>query len=309
MAFRESTSENGEDLEALRHPEKLCIVTTTLYPLFESTNETDAAKVQTVRGKLAIDTFSRALEKGYQLEVCDQGSSRQFLTALESIGVHVVSSESEGRAPRKRLLYRLAQNTPSVEAIVWIEPEKVDMLSDDCIARCVEPILKGEADVVMPTRTQASLNTYPPYMVNAETISNEKCNALLRKHKLVDEDAPGIDHFFGPRMFANKPGIVDIFCEEYALKGEKETAFFGLMDPDIYSNSSYLPVVRALQEGQSVQQVSIDFHYSEAQRNIEMMMSPTFEKYRQKQRINIVAGIMELLRLSQDRESRLKRLQ
>lgn len=297
----------GSDLEALRHPEKLCIVTTTLYPFFESTDQTnDAAKVQTVRGKLALETFTVALQKGYKLEVCDQGSSSAFLHALQSIGVDVVRSESEGRAPRKRLLYRTAEKLPNVEAIVWIEPEKVDMLIDDCIARCVEPILKHEADVVMPRRTQASLETYPSYMIASELIANQTCNALLRKHALLTRD-DSIDHFFGPRMFANTPELLDIFCEEYGVKGDPKTAFFGLMNPDIYLNSSNFPIIRALQEGYRVQNVPIDFQYPAAQRDIEMEMSPSFETYRQKQRINIVAGMMELFRLSQGKESRLER--
>lgn len=305
---KEKHSENGQNLEAIKHPEKLCIVTTTRYPLFGSDAGTDAATVDNVRGTLALETFRSALKKGNQLRVSDMGSSPLFLEELKKLGVEVATGQSASRAECKRLLYRSAQEIKNVEAVVWIEPEKADMIEDVCMARCVEPILTHKADVVMPTRTQESWSTYPDYMMESEVIANEKCNALLRKNNLLKTGSPDIDHFFGPRMFANKPEIVDIFCEEYALDANQNSAAHTLMNPDIYSNSSYLPVVRALQEGYTVETVPIDFHYPETQRAIEGTMSSSFKKYRQKQRINIVSGMMQLFRLSKGQESRLKLL-
>jgi len=201
---------------------RIGIATATYYPKWYPTteeNDTAAPSVDKIRGDLALETIAEIKNGGYKGVVVDGGSSAAFLAAAEAIGVTIEAEEEEGMSASRRQAFAAVSKIPGVEAICWTEPEKVSMVRD-CIDGPAQMVLDGETDIVVPTRDNAGLQSYPDYQVKFEQQSNKLWNGILRRHDLMSDDSPDLDAWIGPRIFKNTPEMLELFQRKYQFASD-----------------------------------------------------------------------------------------
>lgn len=97
------------------------------------------------------------------ISVIDGGSSPDFLAALNQLKLKgnliwqkekpETSEERQkrggGQGMSRRQAAEIAENTPGIKVIMQTEPEKISMIGD-WLRTAAQPILHGEADIVIP---------------------------------------------------------------------------------------------------------------------------------------------------------------
>jgi len=278
-------SESQLSPELIKDPHSIVIVTPTYYPQWYEGKPQQPLTSDKLRGDLALKTLSTALNQGYQIALVDSGSSEEFRHTLARRGITFKIQERKGLGVARRQALEIAQNLQGVKVICQIEPEKVSMVTD-CLVLASSPILKDEADIVVPKRTDLGLSTLPPYQAHSEQRANQIYNQLLRKHHLLGKDDPDIDFWFGTRVFANRPEIVDLFKKQYKFS-PAETALHKIIQPDAYSNPQFFPVVEALHSSLCVKSVEVPYEHPKEQTEFEEG-NPEFDRKRDIQRKAII---------------------
>ena len=244
-----------------------------------------------IRGDLAIQTLIKAVEQGYQVALVDGGSSPDFTAKVQSFGIHAIPQENKGMAASRRQVLNAASSFDQTHVIAWVEPEKVGMMD-------VLSILKGrmiteEADMVIPSRTEAGYNSYPQQQAKSEKQANRFFNKVLRVVRLFPEKYPDLDAFFGPRVFRNTPEMLELFTAIYDLKDHSKLA--GKVKPDNYLNATFFPIVLALARGKKVIGVPVDYMHPSRQTVFENG-KPEFEQKRTDQKWDIIRGTVDFAR-------------
>lgn len=270
---------------------RVAIATTTFYKDWLPSQSATSMNADQIRGDLAIEAIKVAVEKGYQLAVVDGGSSAAFKDALSVLGIRVIDQEEKGMSASRRQVFQEAAILRGVDAICWTEPEKISMVEN--LGKAVKPILEGRADIVVPTRTAESYKTYPEQQVKSEQKANHLFSEVLRLTGLLPIDNPDLDTFFGPRVFRNEPEIVQLFTRQYQLKDDSRLST--IVKPDSYLNSTFFPIILALEEKKRVMSVSIDYHHPQSQTNFEKR-NTEFEAKWVTQKQDIVSGAIQLAR-------------
>lgn len=274
-------------------PQSIAIATTTFYPTW-GPGETESLSPDKVRGDLALDTIREALRKGFQVCVVDGGSSKGFRNAVSELGVGIVSEEEKGMSGSRRQTIETASYLEKAKVICWTEPEKVSIVRD-CLPEAAMPILRGEADIVVPSRSDESFATYPKYQVKFEKRANRLWNNILRSRGLLPEDSPDIDAWVGPRFIRNHPLIIDLFLKRYsAVKGERKLD--EITDPELWPDATFLPLVAALKQGYRVKSVQVPYRHPEVQTTTEED-SESFRRKRDVQRKNIIVSTIHYIRM------------
>jgi glycosyltransferase involved in cell wall biosynthesis len=290
--------------------ERVGIATTTQHrgwqPIEAVPLEERATNTDLVRGDLSLATITEALNQGYNVVVVDGGSSDAFLEALASTGA-IVQAESKtdpGMSGSRRQAFK-AVSKLAVKVICWTETEKLSMVRD-CLAEPVRMILDDEADLVIPSRDDEAFATYPDYQVGFEKESNFFWNKILRRHGLMDVDAPDLDAWIGPRIFKNQSELVDLFLNKYAFardRGRTEGKKLAKDSPDLWSNAIFLPVMAAMAKNYRVAGVNVPYRHPEAQTRNETD-SPKFLEKREKQQRSILTTTVHFARLLESGHSR-----
>ena len=136
--------------------QKIAIVTTTLYEL-ENLN---------FRKGFAEKTIKESINEGFKIIIADGNSSDSIKQEFKDLGAEIIRQE-KGLGNGRRQVIRKAYEE-GYEAIAWIEPEKYSLVQE--IRKTAMPILKGEADLVIPQRK--SLLSYPDFQQHAENFGN-----------------------------------------------------------------------------------------------------------------------------------------
>ena len=126
--------------------------------------------------------------------------------------------------------------------VAWQEPEKIDMLRHYKVF--VDPILKNEADMVIPRRTDFSLSTYPAEQVLSEKLLNHYAWLLSGKKLALDLGS-------GVRVF--KTALAHFF-EDY--------------DGAIW-DTLVIPVIRAVKANCRIESIGINYIHPRKQKEIE----------------------------------------
>jgi glycosyltransferase involved in cell wall biosynthesis len=198
--------------------------------------------VMDVRAQLAIQTVRALREHGYGVVVVDGGSPSELTTTLRELNAHVEAEETRGMgASRRQALTRAGEIAGPDGIVVWMEPEKLGFV--DQIYAAVHPIIRGEADLVVPARR--SLASYPPEQQHAEQIGD-----------LAFEYLTGIklDPWFGPRVM-NQAALTH-FLNYDGKYGDKWDSIF-------------VPVLRAVAVGLRVVSVEVDYTHPAEQTKAE----------------------------------------
>ncbi len=211
------------------------VLTTTFY---KSRSET--------RFHLACQLIGNTVGAGYDVLVVDGSPDPAVGQALKKIGANVHPQKTQSMGGSRRELFRLAVNAnngwqPGI--FVWTEPEKVDIVRS--IPKITAPLECSEADIVIPSRTQGSWESYPGFQV----VSEQKANATY-----LEVTGKSFDPMFGPVAFSSK------VAECFALCNPTEQ--FGATDGYI----QHFAPLTAMKEGYKVISVPVDFYYPLVQR-------------------------------------------
>jgi hypothetical protein len=153
--------------------------------------------------------------------------------------------------------------------LAWMELEKLSYLRDENILRAGLPIVRGEADIVVPKRNRVLFqDSYPPFQVASEDRGNRMFNTLLRRVGLRDQEDEDLDVWFGPKLFINDPKIVEHFMLKYNFN-KRGLDIDHDIEPELWANAIFLPIVNALRAGLRIQSVEVPFEYPPKQKAIE----------------------------------------
>src|SRR3989344_480788 len=292
-------------LETEIRPEAIAVTMTTSYPNWYSGSPRSVADTDKIRGDLGLELIRKAADKGYRVVLADTGSPEEFRSEVLSLPVKLLERKADGtRAKGRKLAIQTASTTEGIKAIVRTEPEKTSLL--DSVSGIVLPILRGQADIVIPKRRiedfQASC---PPYMFESETQANRRYNKILRDFNMLEEGDEDLDIFFGPTVIGNKPEVIALFLEEFAYDPDttvpKEVRKY--VSPDDFSNSQMYAVVKALELGMRVKSVEIPFAYPPSQRENEMVNMDKFKNKRKTQKWSILDELVLFIRYLRDPDS------
>lgn len=216
------------------------IATTTFY---KSTDE--------LRFKLACQLVKKANEAGYTVIALDGSPDKSIKSELEKRGALVYTQTATGMAGSRRELFSYVRQLfdswyidPKNEniAIVWTEPEKVDII------RHVPELLRGGAPIVIMGRTEESWMSYPTFQVASERLANTVYQKLFNF-----SDA---DPMVGPVAFTYE--FIDLFTNCNPEKYGSKTGYIQHIVP-----------LEAMASGGKVVCVPVDFMYPPEQREEE----------------------------------------
>ncbi len=217
--------------------DKLVVVTSTYY-----------TEENSVRFKLALKALGNLCGQGYLVVVVDN-SSPVIRQQLQSLGVVVESQAVEkctlGEVRRQALKLALKTAGPDLKAVLWIEPEK-DFAP--YVKTVTQPVISGEAQVVVPSRTEDGWSSYP-----VSQQSTEKSQNLASK--VFTNEA--FDVSFGPVVYS--PDAVRKYLLQQPLRVEI---------PDTYV-LQFMPTYIATLEPGTVRSVPVAFRYPKEQHDAE----------------------------------------
>jgi hypothetical protein len=231
--------------------------------------------------------------------VVDGGSSSEFLDRLREIGVEPIEQKEGGMSASRRQVFNEASSLEGAEVICWTEPEKVDIINH--LQQAATPVLEGEADIVVPARTEAGFDSLPPAQAKSEKKYNRLYNKVLRSTGLLEKSEPDLDSYFGPRIFKNDPQILNIFTRKYKLK--EASRLEGIVKTESYSNTTFFPLMIALEKGLKVKSVPIEYRHPEEQTEQETG-DVSFDDKRKNQGHDIVRGAIQMARYLIDNPQR-----
>lgn len=250
-----------------------------------------------VRGDLILYTLRFASGIGYKVVVVDGGSAKTFVqTAKRIAGVKVLQAKIPKRSPNRRRAIFEASKIEGVKAIVMTELEKVSVVTD-CIEMIVNPILKSDADLVVPKRELSLFKkSVPDYMFESEVEGNLLYCEALRANGLLKVDEEDLDVFFGVRVFRNDKKLLKSLLSHYESHPFDSILQSKLFDVEEYSNGQFFPVVKALQKRKKVISVTIPFVYPVTQMENELKgQREQFVLKRNYQRLTILVELLHFL--------------
>lgn len=275
------------------NPKLIAFAIITYYPKWYNGKLKSLSHTDKIRGDLALEFIKKTISNGFHLVVVDGKSSRSFKKLLKNFSnIILIRKLSPKRSPAKRQAFKAASKIAGVKVIIACEGEKVSIL--DNVKPIVEPILKNEADIVIPKREESLFKlTYPDYMYESEKEGNVLYNEQLRLNNLTNKY--DWDLFFGPRVFSNNPKVLSLFLKKFHFQKDQKS-LEGYFDPEEYSNALYFPVVIGFQRKFRIESIEIPFSYPKLQKMNETIGAKEFfiEK-RQNQRIATLLHLMYLL--------------
>ncbi len=291
----------------IMNPRQIAVCTTTFYPSWQPgfvdteqlLKKGDRAVAESkIRGDLALETVHAILRKGYALALVDGANGSAFQQALTEQGIPFAEEAARGMSASRRQAFDMAYGDPNIQAVVWMEPEKVGMVEE--IEHCAEPILCDKAAIVIPGRTEAGWGSLPTYQRDSEREGDRVFNDKLHRAGLLPKTEE-LDVYFGPRIYSAKEGcraqLLDILHRRYSFTKRPEVPLHAVVNPGSYSEATFFPPVAALQEGLVVQSVPTNFVYPEQQRILEE--HPPFAEgqngYRTKRKAQLVGILTELV--------------
>lgn len=242
----------------------LAIFTTTLYK--------DDAEVTRVRKELTFEALARASRLGVDVVVVDGGSEQEFLEKLKEFGNVKTIPEpprvtmGEGR----RVGLREAMKYASKPYFLWIEPEKTGLIEADNLEMLLRPLREGEADIVVPKRSEAGMRSLTDKQRWFESRANSRATRIMYGQDPSGKDDPEgfgeevLDLWFGPKAF-NRQGAEEFLNYQARPGGDRWDAII-------------VPVINAFKKGLRVVSVKVDFAYDERQTKSELGNKVMFQK-------------------------------
>jgi hypothetical protein len=278
-------------------PSEVAVVGITYQPKWYAGPLKSIKHTDKIRGDLILYSSKFAAGVGHKVVLVDGGSAKTFVSELKKIpGVKLFQSKVPKRSPNRRKAIFEASNIEGIKAIVMTEIEKVSLITD-CMSLITGPILRGEADVVIPKREEGLFKkSYPDYMFESEVEGNLMYNEALRANGLLSSHQDDLDVFFGARVFKNEPKMLKYLLSKYEAHPFDSLIEHKLFNLEEYSNAQFFPVVKALAKGFKVVSVTVPFVYPEKQKENEQVgEKELFLLKRRYQRLTIIIELMHFL--------------
>lgn len=275
------------------------ISTISYYPKWYKGELKNLKDTQKIRGDLALKLFHQVNKADYQLVLVDGGSAADFIQELSQFkSLKLIQHKHPKRSPLRRQAIKAAAKLSKVRVIVMTEPEKVDLIKS--IPKIVEPILESKAEIVVPIRENKLFkSSFPKFQYQSEIKGNQDYNKLLRNKKILKSFHPDFDWFFGPKALVNQSQTLKLFLERFESQNSHLPKKYRLFDAEDFSNTVYLPVVRALKQGVAVESIEISFTYPLLQQKNEISTSKTeFKVKRTAQRLILLSDLRQFLALA-----------
>lgn len=273
----------------------VAIAAITSYPRWYRGKLRSITHTDKIRGDLALEMVKISKEFGYQVIIVDWQSPKTFCKQFNSIPeVALIRRRSEKRAVGKRNALKKAAKLPGVKVIVFTEPEKVSLVKS--LPIMIEPIFKGEADIVVPKRNDELFKkTYPNFQYESEMEGNNTYNEALKSHKLIGLN-DNFDMFFGPRAFSNTKPVVSLFMKRYRFSITHSLFPKWYFDAEELSNTNFFPIVAALKKGFKVKSIEVPFEYPALQKqNEDSGLKDLFIEKRRSQRIGLIIELLHFV--------------
>ncbi len=234
---------------------KIALATSTLY---HATHD--------IRFGLAMQTLYIAAIHGYTMVAYDNSPENvyQALKQVERYGdIRIFACSAElSMGHKRRLAIRAALDIAGPEGVgAYIDAEKYPMIP--LLRKTAQPILRGEADLVIPGRT--SLASYP----RTQQLFEEAGNHFFAAYTGFRCDA-----WFGLRIFNAKAG--ELFCAYDGRHGDRWDAIF-------------IPVIEAIAKGLRCRACEVDYVHPAAQTQAETGNIAMDEKRREQLNVLVEA--------------------
>ncbi|MEY2664696.1 MAG: hypothetical protein RIT04_504 [Candidatus Parcubacteria bacterium] len=232
-----------------------------------------------LRYKIALETIKNAVAAGYKIIVLDDSPDELNIpNDFKCLGAIVYKQTEKGFGNSRREIFLLSKkecDENGYKAVVWLEPEKDDIVR--LIPQIVEPIIKGQADISIPFRTETSWRSYPAFQIQSEQAGNKELAELIHRSDL--------DCYFGPIAYS-KDAIKYVTTMKPIDIGEGK-----IVDNYI---PQYAPSL-ALRYGARIVSVPVDFIYNTKQKNEEdVVMKDEFVEKRKRQLSEVSAAHKKL---------------
>lgn len=199
---------------------KTTIATTTFY-----------RNIKETRFGLAMKTVCEAQRHEYPMVIVDGGSPDEVCRQFQKKGAHLFHQEKSSMGAGRRQAIAEAFKLAQTEVVVWLEPEKFNLIS--YLNDIVRPIAQNRADLVVPGRKDMS--SYPREQEHAERLGNLIFYYLTRRK---------LDVWFGPRAMNRR--AADYFLAYESDYGDKWDSIF-------------IPLLRAIKNDLKVEGVIVNY--------------------------------------------------
>lgn len=242
----------------------LAVFTTTLYKGDD--------EVTRVREELTLEALANASRLGIDMVVVEGGSKREFLEQvgkLERIGL-VAEPPNVTMGEGRRVGLREAMADPENKYFLWMEPEKAGLIKAGNLEKILRPLRNGEADIVVPKRSEAGMRSLTDKQRWFESRANVRATRIMYGQDPSGKDDPEgfegkvLDLWFGPKAF-NREGAEEFLNYQARSGGDKWDAII-------------VPVINAYKKGLRVTSVEVDFIYDERQTKSELGNKDMFQK-------------------------------
>jgi hypothetical protein len=206
----------------------------------------------------ACQTIGNACALQYNVTIVDASPDGRVWKAFHTLKIspHIQKHRgTKGLAQRQAF----SEAPSSARVHIWTEPEKTDLIRH--IPRLIDPVLRDNADIIVPKRSAKSLASYPAFQVKSEL----EANAVFAEVTGLE-----LDVMFGPVVFADSQIRRFATCDP---------ARYGATDTDIQQ----IALIEAIAEGKTVESVEIDFFYPSVQRAEEEEAKDTMIPKRRQQ--------------------------
>lgn len=292
----DKNSELGINPEVKIDPHALAIATITSFPGWYPGKIAQAGDLfSKVRGDISLQTLREAKEKEYRVIVVDGGSSDEFKAELARIGITPQSQLEKGYSAARQQSYREASKLDGVKVILSTEAEKLSVIHDCPTDEAIQPVLKGETDIIIFKRDREAFSTYPKDQAEYEQRANKLWNDIMRMHNLLPPSAEDLDVWFGPRLIRNDPYIVGLFLDKYQFE-KRGSKLDEIVDPFVYANALFFPITIALRDGLRVSSAVVPYRHPSTQTQMENE-DMKFRRKRDIQYKNIIVATMHLIRM------------
>lgn len=200
-------------------------------------------KTYPLRYALHIKFLTAACKKGYRvIAITGPGYPRRLKgTTIES---YCQVKGGVGAAYRQGLRLALER----YEYVAYAEPEKFPYVKE--IWKTVRPLVRGNADLVVPKRTQASLRSYPVVQRLTETLGNDFFSRLTGCE---------LDVFFGPESIASGEATQKFLDYEKCIYPGKEDSH----------DAHIVPIMECILGKLRVLSIPVDYRHPKEQLQIE----------------------------------------
>ncbi|MBS3137485.1 hypothetical protein J4232_03565 [Candidatus Woesearchaeota archaeon] len=281
-------------------PKNVILSTTTSYKDMNNTSDK-------LRADLAYQMMQKATQQGYKVVVVDAKSDDGWRSKVRELNGVIFIDEDLSKyrgesfiGKSRRQCLDVAANAGSYKVIVWTEPEKHPMISNELmisdklikvypLSDFASVVLAQQADIVVPRRKD-NLKSYPLQQQFEELTGNltllDMVRAYVSETAVIDSanNVPYLDYWVGSRAIGRDS--IDAFLQYTGLvNGQKHDRW----------ESIFNPIVSEVLNGKIVRGVAVDYIHPPEQTLLEAADS-SFSRKRIDQLVSLVAGVDNLLK-------------